>query len=86
MLREIDTAIRGKAPESLPALALLLDTARIEVVRLPSRSSMKKAKQFVAYEADAKIVAAAFQAKVDFFVAHDQKHFLKNLTHSKMKF
>jgi len=77
VLKECETVIRRKAPQTLPELALLLDTVNLVVTPEPSEESLKQAQSLVSYLPDALILAEAIQANPDWFLSHDHQHFLK---------
>lgn len=77
-LKELEAAIREKAPQSLGALALLLDRARLSVVGSPEENHRLEARALVDHPGDAIILASALGQEVQFFVTLDQKHFLGN--------
>ncbi|MFN8473614.1 MAG: PIN domain-containing protein [Anaerolineae bacterium] len=78
VLQEIESVVRRKAAAHLGALALLLDTARIEVVPPASSEVVEQCQSLTRYEADAVVLAAAWCDAVDFFVTLDRRHFLEN--------
>jgi len=78
VLGEIEGALRRKAPDMLGVLALLLDRSGIEVVPAPSLEAVEQSQSLTGYSADAKVLAAAWAAGVDYFVTLDCVHFLDN--------
>lgn len=78
VLEEIDRVLRRKIPDALGLLALLLDRSRIGVVSPPSPEAFEKSQGLVSHPGDAWIVAAAWQAEVDYFVTLDREHLLTN--------
>lgn len=78
VLAEIEEVVREKLPERLADVLLILDACVARVVKRPSPRALTQARQFVSYEADARILAAAMTARVAFFVTLDRKHFLSN--------
>jgi predicted nucleic acid-binding protein len=78
VLTEIENVVRRKSPQSLGALALLLNRGRISVCFRPSADHVVKCQSLVEYEPDAVVLAAAWEAGVDYFVTLDRKHFLSN--------
>lgn len=78
VLREIENVLRRKAPSHLGALALLLDTARVQVVPPAPPDLIELSRALTGYDADALVLAAAWGADVDFFVTLDKRHFLDN--------
>jgi predicted nucleic acid-binding protein len=78
VLTEIENAIRRKTPQSLGALALLLDRSRIRVVSQISEGQIIVCQSMANYAPDALVLAAAWEIGVDYFVTLDRKHFLDN--------
>ena len=78
VLREADEVIRRKAPASLPLLAQLLEAGQVETSSAPTAKQIKSARSLVAYVPDARVLAEAIRADVDWFVTHDKEHFLKS--------
>lgn len=76
VLDEVIRTIKEKLPEALPALKRLLVNAPPEVRADPSRESIQHWTKEL-HTADAAILAAAIDAKPDYFVTGDN-HFLKN--------
>jgi predicted nucleic acid-binding protein len=77
VLQECETVVRRKAPQSLPMVALLLETAHVQVSSAADASSLQKAIALVAYRPDAYVLAEALTATPDWFVTHDKAHLLK---------
>lgn len=77
VLREADEVVRRKAPASLPMLAQLLEAGRVETCLAPSPKQIESARSLVAYAPDARVLAEATRAEVDWFVTHDKEHFIK---------
>ena len=69
---------RRKVPDLLPALAVLLDRSNVQVGPGAGASAMARAGSVISYAPDARILAEALAAEVDFFVTRDQAHFLDN--------
>jgi len=65
VLTEIESVVRRKSPQSLGALALLLNRGRISVCSRPSADYVAKCQSLVEYEPDAIVLAAAWAAEVD---------------------
>lgn len=78
VLTELERAIRSKAPQALPSLAILLDRIRVEVAPDPGEEAMEACRRLVAHAADAAILAAAWASEADYFVTFDRQHFLEN--------
>lgn len=78
VLREADEVFRRKAPDLLPLLAALLDRAQVMVAPLASADDQAKAAATVDYAADAHVLVEALASGADFFITHDEAHFLRN--------
>lgn len=76
VLRECETVVRRKAPDTLPDLALLLDTARVEVTSEAGQESLEQALRWLSHPPDARILAEALEAQADWLVTHDVRHVL----------
>ncbi|MFV2045187.1 MAG: PIN domain-containing protein [Anaerolineales bacterium] len=83
-IQELEGALRNRAPQSLGALALLLDGSDIAVVGEPAAADRSAARSLVDHPADADILASAMGGDIEYFVTLDRKHFLDNekLTHT----
>jgi predicted nucleic acid-binding protein len=77
VLRECEEVVLRKKPGSLPALALLLELGLVEAAGPAAGELLERALAIVAYEPDAHVLAEALGARPDWFVTHDQAHFLK---------
>lgn len=77
-LKELERRLREVAPESLGALALLLDRAGFTILEAPSPDHLAKARALVDPPGKAFILACALQGEVEFMVSLDQTHFLGN--------
>lgn len=77
VLREADEVVRRKAPASLPLLAQLLEAGQVETCSAPTSKQIESARSLVAYIPDARVLAEAIRAEVNWFVTHDKEHFLK---------
>ena len=86
VLREADEVVRRKAPASLPMLAQLLEAGQVETSLTPTSKQVESARSMVAYIPDARVLAEAIRAEVDWFVTHDKEHFLKAKKSIKMPF
>ena len=76
VLQEIEEVIRRKAPQSLPALAILLDRSRAEVVTAAPQNLVGHCLAWVPHAGDARIIADAWHNRADFLVTLDKAHFL----------
>ncbi len=77
-IQELERALRDKAPQSLGALALLLDRSDITVVGEPIAADRSAARSLVDHPADAENLASAMGSSIEYFVTLDRKHFLDN--------
>lgn len=57
---------------------LLLDDTRLTIVPTPDAATIEHCTALLDYANDAKVIAAAWQAEVDYFVTLDRQHFLEN--------
>ena len=78
VLSEIERVLRRKSPKSLGALALLLDRSGVEITAEAGDEIEKKSLTLTSHTGDAQILAAAWDAKADYFVTLDKQHFLNN--------
>ncbi len=78
VLTEIESVLRRKLPQNLGTLALLLDRSRISLLSSASEDQITACNEIVNYLPDAIVLAAAWTARIDYFVTLDGKHFLKN--------
>jgi predicted nucleic acid-binding protein len=78
VLQEADGVFRRKAPDLLPLLAALLDQAQVMVAPATSPDDQAKAAAIVEYAPDAHVLAEALASRADFFITHDEAHFLRN--------
>ena len=76
VLRECEQVVRRKAPASLPTLAYLLELGMVEIATQSPEDFIEQAKDVVAFEPDAYILAEAIAAEPDWFITHDKAHFL----------
>jgi predicted nucleic acid-binding protein len=75
VLEETERNLRKKAPDQLPAYRVLLAAFDPLIIATPSLADIARAAHYTAAK-DAPIVAAAIQAKPDYFVTYDRKHLL----------
>jgi predicted nucleic acid-binding protein len=80
VLGEIEGALRRKAPDLLGLLTLLLDRSGVEVVSSPAREAVQESQALTDHPGDVQVLAAAWAARVDYFVTLDRNHFLDNLS------
>jgi len=78
VLNELDDALRRKAPNLLPTLALLLDRLQAEVSGPGSAEHYQACLALSGHPGDAHILADAWQAGVAYLVSLNQKHILNH--------
>jgi predicted nucleic acid-binding protein len=78
ILLEAEEVFRRKAPNLLGLLAQLLDAANVEIDGRPSAQQIGQANSLLIYPPDANVLAQAIFSHPDWFVSHDQAHFLDN--------
>jgi predicted nucleic acid-binding protein len=78
VLKEIEAVLRAKAPQTLGSLALLLDRAQIRVVPSAPQKILHRTGSLAHPPGDARVIADAWSAEVDFFVTLEKQHFLEN--------
>jgi predicted nucleic acid-binding protein len=76
VLREAEDVVRRKVPGSLPLLAQLLDAGNVFTTLEPTKQQVETARRFVQYLPDAYVLGEAIQAQPEWFITHDQEHFL----------
>lgn len=86
VLREADGVLERKAPESKARFALLLDRARVRVVPEPSAEALAQASAVTVTTPDARVLAEALTARVNYFVTLDREHFVDNPRTGKLPF
>lgn len=72
VLSEVKGLLKAIAPSHLEELDTFLVEAKVEWVKHPSRTTIQKYAKFTGHEEDAPILAAAIQAKPDYFVTGDK--------------
>ncbi|RLT34561.1 MAG: type II toxin-antitoxin system VapC family toxin [Chloroflexi bacterium] len=78
VLAETDSVVRRKAGGRVGELVMLLDDTRLEIVPAAEQAREEQSLALLSYTNDAKVIAAAWQAEVDYFVTLDRQHFLDN--------
>jgi predicted nucleic acid-binding protein len=78
VLTETENALRRKKPEALALAAVLIDRARAAIVPEPTPESVQRSLVLTSHTGDAQVLAAAWDAGVDYFVTLDRAHFLDN--------
>ena len=78
VLCEADGVLERKAPEPKVRFALLLDRGRVRVVAEPGAGALAQAGAVVVTTPDARVLAEAITAGVDYLVTLDREHFVGN--------
>ncbi len=78
VLAEIDAVLERKSPASKARLALLLDSAGVQVGPEADAATLARAQAVVPYPPDAVIVAEALMAEVTYLVSLDRQHLVGN--------
>lgn len=78
VIRELEGALRRKAPHAIGALALILERSGVEITEPPPKETIQDALKLVDHQGDARILAAVLSADVDYFITLDKEHFLEN--------
>jgi predicted nucleic acid-binding protein len=76
VLVETERAIARKVPKALNDLRQAILASQVRIVRDPSSEDISAHLNLVSHPADIPIVLAAMQAKVDYQVTLNQKHFI----------
>jgi predicted nucleic acid-binding protein len=78
VIKEAEGALKRKAPETLPLLAILLDRGGVTVEGAAPHKSAAALASVTGHPGDAQIVADALQAKADYLITLDREHLLGN--------
>ena len=78
MLASIEAVVREKAPEQMSRLALLIDRSQATIVSPAPAEFLERCRGLTGHAGDARILADAWAADVDFFTTLDRQHFLEN--------
>ena len=76
VLAETERAIARKAPAALSDLRQAILASQAQIVRDPSPDQVSAHPDLVSHPADIPIVLAAMQAKVDYLVTVNRRHFI----------
>lgn len=84
---ESTRALVEKLPEALIAFQEIIANFNLEILSFPSKKLIKNCEKIIKDKGDAPILSSAIEAKVDYLVTLNRKHFLddKNLK-SKVDF
>jgi predicted nucleic acid-binding protein len=78
VLSELEHVLREKAPYILGYLTALLDRCQVTVVSDVAPEILEQSRALVPHPGDARVLAEAWTAGVDFLVTLDRLHFLDN--------
>lgn len=73
---EVERNIARKAPKAIPFARELIRTANIRIVRDPNVDQVRQHQQWINHPADVPILMAAVNAKIDFLVTLNTRHFI----------
>lgn len=76
VLVETERAIARKVPLALSDLRQAILASQAQIVRDPSQDEVSAHPNLISHQADIPIVLAAMQAKVDYLVTLNRKHFI----------
>ena len=75
---EVERNLARKAPQALPFARQLILATKLRIVRDPSPELVETHMDWISHPADVPILVAAVQARVDFLVTLNTRHFLKD--------
>ena len=78
VLVESERVIAKKSPHNLNDLRRLIQTAKLRIVKDPSKEKVKANLYLIEDPNDVPILLAAMEAKVDCLTTHNRKHFLED--------
>ena len=78
VLIELEGAVRKKAQDLIPMLAILLERTEMEIVQEGDAIHSVETSELISHPADAAILRAAVFPEVDYFITLDREHFLTN--------
>jgi len=76
VLAETERALFRKAPRALPNYREALRSTGLCITRDPTPEQIETHKNIIAHDADMPIVVAAMQAKTDYLVTLNRRHFI----------
>jgi len=76
VLAETERALSRKAPRALPNYRQALRSTGLRIVRAPTPEHIETHRDIIAHDADVPIVVAAMQAKTDYLVTLNRRHFI----------
>jgi len=78
VIAEVERNIARKVPRALALARELILHARLSIVRDPQRQQVLEHRDWIQHPADVPILVAAVQARVDYLVTLNTRHFLDN--------
>ena len=75
VIAEIERNLARKAPKVLPYARDMIRQARIRILPDPSPQAIEPCRDWIAHAADLPILVAAAEARVDFLVTLNRRHF-----------
>jgi len=76
VVTEIERAIARKVPQALSDLRQAILASKAQIVHDPSPEDVQANLNLISHAADVPIILAAMQAKVDYLVTLNRKHFI----------
>ena len=76
VVAETERALARKSPRALADLRQAILASKVQIVRDPQRATVQANLNLIRHAADAPILLAAMQAKVDYLVTLNRVHFL----------
>lgn len=78
VVAETERALARKAPRALADLRRAILASKVQIVRDPERETVQANLDLIRHPADAPILLAAMQAKVEYLVTLNRVHFLED--------
>jgi len=78
VIRELEGALRRKAPQALGVFALILERSGVEIIEPPPPEVVQDILNLTDRLGDERILAGGMAAGVDYFIMLDKEHFLEN--------
>ena len=76
VLAETERALARKIPRALPSYREALRATGLRILRDPTPKQIEPYKNIIAHKTDVPIVVAAIQAKADYLVTLNRRHFI----------
>ena len=76
VVAETERSLARKVPKALPAYREALRSAKLRITRNPSATDVNARARIIVHQADVPVVVAAMQAKVDYLVTLNRRHFI----------